>query len=83
MQNLTRIGIALLLIVAGSLAWYFDLFDYLSIERLWEAKATLGIWAPIAFVVAFMIGGLSYFWDAQVFASDLKIDLHQVTASRY
>jgi len=58
MQNLTRIAIALLLIVAVSLAWYFDLFDYLSIERMREAKAALGIWAPVAFVVAFMIGEL-------------------------
>jgi uncharacterized membrane protein YdjX (TVP38/TMEM64 family) len=56
MQNLTRIVIALLLIVAGSLAWYFDLFDYLSTERLQDAKDTSGIWAPVAFVVT------STFW---------------------
>ncbi|MFT4676943.1 MAG: putative membrane protein YdjX (TVP38/TMEM64 family) [Patiriisocius sp.] len=55
MQNPTRIVIALLLIVAGSLAWYFDLFDYLSTERLQDAKDTFGIWAPVAFVVAFLV----------------------------
>ncbi len=63
---LSRILIALVLVVAGLLAWQFGIFDYLTIEQLQSLKVTLGYWAPIAFVVAFVIGELlqvpSVFW---------------------
>lgn len=66
MKNLTRILIAVSLVVALAAAWYFDLFGYLTVERLRELKAVLGPWAPIAFVCAFVIGELlqvpSVFW---------------------
>ena len=66
MQNLTRIAIALILAIAFACAWYFDFFEYLTVDRLREIKATLGVWAPIAFVVAFVAGELlqvpSVFW---------------------
>ncbi|MFT7243384.1 MAG: putative membrane protein YdjX (TVP38/TMEM64 family) [Candidatus Azotimanducaceae bacterium] len=54
------------LVAAIAVAWYFDLLDYLTIERLREFKGLLGPWAPIAFLVAFAIGELlqipSVFW---------------------
>ena len=66
MKNLSRILIATSLVVALVAAWYFDLFEQLTIERLSEFKSVLGPWAPIAFVFAFVIGELlqipSVFW---------------------
>lgn len=63
---LSRIAIAVVLLFAGLLAWHFDVFEYLTIEQLRAFKMTLGYWAPIAFVAAFIVGELlqvpSIFW---------------------
>lgn len=63
---LSRILIALILVVVGLLAWHFNLFEYLTVEQLRTLKMTLGYWAPIAFVAAFIVGELlqvpSIFW---------------------
>lgn len=66
MKNILRIGgaVSLAAVVAG--AWYLGWLDYLTIENLRGLEATLGPWAPVAFVVAFIIGELlqvpSIFW---------------------
>ena len=66
MKNILRIGgaVSLAAVVAG--AWYLGWLDYLTIENLRGLEATLGPWAPIAFVAAFIIGELlqvpSIFW---------------------
>ena len=66
MKNITRILLAISLVIALAAAWHFDLLAYLTVERLREFKAVLGPWAPIAFVFAFVTGELlqvpSVFW---------------------
>ncbi|MFT5562701.1 MAG: putative membrane protein YdjX (TVP38/TMEM64 family) [Candidatus Azotimanducaceae bacterium] len=66
MKNFTRILMAIILVVALAAVWYFDFFEYLTVERLRAFKDTLGPWAPIAFVLAFVVGELlqvpSVFW---------------------
>jgi len=66
MKNVTRILMAAGLVLALAAAWYFNLLEYLTVERLREFKDVFGPWAPIAFVFAFMIGELlqvpSVFW---------------------
>ncbi len=59
------LGAVLLLIVVG-LAWRYGWFDYLTVDNLRGIQVYLGMWAPLAFVVAFVIGELiqvpSIFW---------------------
>ena len=61
-----RILGALTLAAALGLAWHFGWFEYLTIENLRSFESRLGLWAPFAFVVAFVIGELiqvpSIFW---------------------
>jgi uncharacterized membrane protein YdjX (TVP38/TMEM64 family) len=63
---LSRILIAVVLLSTALLAWHFGLFEYLTIDQLRSLNQRLGYWAPIAFVVAFVIGELlqvpSIFW---------------------
>ncbi len=55
----------MLVIVVGT-AWQLGWLDYLTIENLRAFESRLGPWAPIAFVIAFVIGELlqvpSVFW---------------------
>ena len=66
MKNGIRILGALILLTVVGLAWHFGWFEYLTIERLRGLETQLGPWAPMAFVVAFVLGELlqvpSIFW---------------------
>lgn len=48
-------GVAVCLVLA---AYYFELPGYITIEKLQSYKQVLGWWAPVVFVVAFVIGEL-------------------------
>lgn len=45
-----------LLVVAA--AWYFDLLGFLTVENFKQYRQELGLWAPLVFVLAFVIGEL-------------------------
>ncbi len=66
MKNRLRIAGAVLLAVVIGVAWHLGWLDYLTIENLRAFESRLGPWAPIAFVIAFVIGELlqvpSIFW---------------------
>lgn len=66
MSLIVRIGGAIFLGAVIGLAWYLGWFEYLTIENLRSLEASLGPWAPFAFVLAFILGELiqvpSIFW---------------------
>ncbi len=45
-------------VFAVAVAYYFELHSYLTLENLQTVKGKLGWWAPIVFVLAFVIGEL-------------------------
>lgn len=55
-----------LLVIVVAMAWHFGWFEYLTVENLRGIQVYLGMWAPLAFVAAFVIGELvqvpSIFW---------------------
>lgn len=66
MKVLVRVLGAAVLVIAVALAWHFGWFDYLTVENLRGLQLQLGVWAPVAFVLAFVVGELiqvpSIFW---------------------
>ena len=64
-QNLQRrralirvASLALMLVVAWSVAWYFDLQDHLTTESIRGFMADAGWWGIVLYVVAFVVGNL-------------------------
>lgn len=56
--KLIRIGLFLLVAIGAGLAFYYDLPSYLTLENMESIKERLGLWAPVVFMLAFVIGEL-------------------------
>ena len=58
MKNRLRILLLAGIVIGIFLFWYFDAFSYISVERIGDLKeliSSFGIWAPIVYVVAYII----------------------------
>jgi uncharacterized membrane protein YdjX (TVP38/TMEM64 family) len=56
--NLARVFLLAAAASGLAAAWYFDLQQHLSLEAVQQYKDDLGWWAPVVFMMAFVIGEL-------------------------
>lgn len=58
MRNRLRILLLAVIVIGIMLFWYYDAFDYISIERIGEFKGFIsdfGIWGPIVYMIAYIV----------------------------